>query len=286
MIGLAVPDLSVPYFSELAGAVIRYAQQHGLIVVVEQTDGDAAREHALLDAGAQGALVDGVILNPLTMSSQEVADRAESMPVVLLGERESMHRLDHVAVDNVAAARVATEHLISLQPRRIAAIGYQDDVRLQTAHLRARGYEQALVGAGLDVDPALCVRVKDYHRHDGAEAMRRLLDLADPPDAVFCFNDLLALGALRTASSEGLRIPRDLAIVGFDDIEDGRYSSPRLTTIRPDKDEIARIAVRMLFDRIAGTPGKPREHLAPFSLEVRESTTGTRRRRTHAAASG
>jgi len=109
----------------------------------------------------------------------------------------------------------------------------------------------------------------------------RLLALAEPPDALFCFNDLLALGALRRLHELGLRVPHDMAVVGVDDVEDGRWSVPTLTTIRPDKPRLAQLAVELLAEHIDhlpdGTVGDgraPRELEAPFDLVVRESTVG------------
>jgi DNA-binding LacI/PurR family transcriptional regulator len=105
--------------------------------------------------------------------------------------------------------------------------------------------------------------------------MARLLDLEAPPDAVFCFNDLMAFGAMRAILSRGLRIPGDVAVVGFDDIEEGRFSTPTLTTIRPDKEQIARLAVSLLHQRLGSGRGQaPQELQADFTLVVRESTTG------------
>ena len=99
--------------------------------------------------------------------------------------------------------------------------------------------------------------------------------MPDPPDAVFCFNDLLALGAMRALHERGLRVPDDVAVVGFDDIEDGRYSTPTLTTVAPDKERIAEHAVQLLAEQLEdggrGAHG-PREVIAPFDLAVREST--------------
>jgi DNA-binding LacI/PurR family transcriptional regulator len=104
--------------------------------------------------------------------------------------------------------------------------------------------------------------------------MRRLLELPEPPDAVFCFNDLMALGALREAHERGVRVPEDLAVVGWDDIEEGRFSTPTLTTISPDKQRIAALAVDFLAARLGAGSEPPHEATAPFGLAVRESTTG------------
>lgn len=102
--------------------------------------------------------------------------------------------------------------------------------------------------------------------------MERLLGLPQPPDAVFCYNDLLAIGAMRTILNQRLRIPDDIAVVGFDDIEESRYSFPSLTTISPDKHEIARLAVAQLFHRLKGDTGAPVSRHVGYRLVAREST--------------
>jgi LacI family repressor for deo operon, udp, cdd, tsx, nupC, and nupG len=193
---------------------------------------------------------------------------------VLLGERVFDGPADHVAIDNVAAARDATAHLVSLGRRRIAAIGDQRHIPTgRTSHLRLHGYRQALADAGLPYDERLVLPADAYHRSNGAESMARLLALDQPPDAVVCFADLIALGALRALLSAGRRVPDDVALVGFDDIEDGRFSTPSLTTVRPDKQEIARLAVSLLLSRTADGPGSPpRQVQARYDLVVREST--------------
>ncbi|MEU8615503.1 substrate-binding domain-containing protein, partial [Actinoplanes sp. NPDC048791] len=118
------------------------------------------------------------------------------------------------------------------------------------------------------------IPVDRLHRADGAAAMSRLLDAGPRADAVFCFSDQLALGAMQVALARGLRIPRDLAVAGFDDVEDGRYATPSLTTISPDKEAIAREALNCLADRL-GTrpPDRPaRRIVAAHHLVIRDST--------------
>lgn len=274
MIALVLPELDVPYFAELTRAVIEQAAARGYTVVIDQTDGDPARERDLVMRGNRAALFDGLIFNPLALGDADLRNRPVKQPVVLLGERILDSGMDHVMIDNVAAAHLATTHLVEIGRRRIAAIGHQPDVNRQTALLRTDGYRQALTDAGIPSDPELIRQTPFFHRADGAEAMRQLLDLPRPPDAVFCYNDLLALGALRTALRSGVRVPEDLAIIGFDDIEDGRYSTPSLTTISPDKTEIARLAVDLLMRRLDGDEAPPAQLNTHFTLSIRESTAG------------
>ncbi|GAA1712676.1 LacI family DNA-binding transcriptional regulator [Kribbella yunnanensis] len=274
LIALVLPELDVPYFAELTRAVIEQAAAAGYTVVVDQTDGDPVRERELVMRGSRAAMFDGMIFNPLALGDGDLRDRPSSTPVVLLGERVVHGGLDHIMIDNVGAAELATRHLIDLGRRRIAAIGDQIDETRQTGRLRTLGYRAALRSASRKVIKELIRPTEFFHRADGAAAMADLLALPEPPDAVFCYNDLLALGALRTILGRGLRVPEDIALVGFDDIEDGRYSTPSLTTISPNKNEIAKNAVQLLLNRLDGDSSVPAEISAEYTLEIRESTLG------------
>jgi DNA-binding LacI/PurR family transcriptional regulator len=274
IVALALPELDLPYFAELTRCVIKAAEARSWTVLIDQTDGLPERESIVLQ-GIRDQLIDGLIFSPLASSREQITDRLDDTPMVLLGELVAEGSADHVVIDNVLAARQATEHLIGLGRRRIAAIGDQARSDLGTAPLRLAGYRKALAAAGIPYDRRLVMPAASYHRAVGAEAMRRLLELDDPPDAVFCFTDLLALGALRTLLGRDIAVPKQIAIAGFDDIEDGRFSTPTLTTIAPDKDELARVAVELLASRIAGEPqAPPREVQAAHRLVIRESTVG------------
>jgi DNA-binding LacI/PurR family transcriptional regulator len=271
-IALAIPEMASPYFAELGAAISRAAKKRGITVLIDQTEGEAAAEKLVL-GGMRGQLIDGIIFSPITTAPTRIALADAAKPLVLLGERHAGGTLDHVAVDSVQASFDATTHLISIGRRRIAAIGVGGGAG--TGAVRRKGYRKALKAAGLAHDPALELAGTGYHREDGASSMRELLALPEPPDAVFCFNDLLALGALRTLAEAGLSVPEDVAVVGFDDIEDGRYHSPSLTTISPDKEWLAENAVGLLLDRIAGTGEVDRRDLTvPYTLQIRESTAG------------
>lgn len=270
-LALMVPELGIPYFAELAALVITAAHAHDWNVLIEQTRGTREQERSTL-ASLGPHLIDGAVISPEALHADDLAVVDTGVPMVMVGEHDVDVALDRVAIDNVLAARTAVEHLLGLGRRRVAAIG--DNPRRGTATLRLRGYRDALTAAGLAIDPALVAPAESYHRRDGAEAMRALLALPDPPDAVFCFNDLLAVGALRAAAEHGCRVPADLAVVGFDGSEEGAYSTPTLTTVAPDKAAIAARAVERIAARAAGADGGAQEIVTPFRLEVRESTAG------------
>jgi DNA-binding LacI/PurR family transcriptional regulator len=278
VIALALPELQSPYFAEIAGLIVQAAERRSWTVLIDQTDGHADRERNLV-AGLRRHAIDGLIFSPLALAGEELARGGDETPMVLLGERIWHGPADHVAIDNTAAAGDATRHLADLGRRRIAAIGAQEQPSAVTAHQRLAGYRAALAEAGL---PDMVAQVGSFHRADGAAAMARLLDAAEPPDAVFCFNDLLALGAIRTLLERGLDVPGDVAVVGFDDIEDGRFSTPTLSTISPDTGRIAQLAVDLLAERLGepgpgaegGGPPPPRELRVGHRLVARESTLG------------
>lgn len=275
IVALAVPSLDVPYFAELAGAVFRAAERRGVTVLVEPTDGEREHEASAL-TGLRTGLIDGVLLSPLALRPEDLDARPEHIPVVLLGERLFDVPVDHVAVDNVGAARAAVRHLIDVGRRRIAFLGAQLEDTRGMVDLRLEGYAAALREAGLPVDPALRRPTPAFDRRDGLEAMQRLLDLDDPPDAVFCVNDLVAVGALRALALHGVAVPGGVAVCGFDDSEEGRFATPSLTSIAPDKARIAELAVARLLRRVDGSTEEPVTDIgAGYRLVVRESTAGS-----------
>ncbi|WP_281903671.1 LacI family DNA-binding transcriptional regulator [Phytohabitans aurantiacus] len=273
LIGLAVPELSLPYFGELADAVIRAAEERSWTVLVEQTGADREREVGVL-SGARRQLVDGLIFAPLTVSSADIEQFRGDFPIVLLGERTFDVAVDNVTIGNVDAARTATAHLIETGRRRIAAIGTHPTDAEGPAVLRLEGYLAALREAGIEPDAELIVPAGLWHRAEGAAAMRQLLEAGTRFDAAFCFNDTLALGAMYAVLRHGLRVPEDIAIVGFDDIEDAQYSMPPLSSIAPGREQIARAAVDLLAKRIEEREHPHQQVVADFELRVRESTAG------------
>jgi DNA-binding LacI/PurR family transcriptional regulator len=274
IIGLAVPRLNLPYFAELADSVIDAAEKHGLTVMIEQTGAVRDRELAAL-ARPRGHLVDGLLFSPLGLGPDDADQLRISTPMVLLGERIFHGPVDHVMIDNVAGTRAAVEHLLTLGRRRIAVIGTHPGELVGTAAIRYDAYLAALADAGVKPVNKLAVPAGPWHRADGADAMERLVASGAKFDAVLGLNDSLALGAIRVLSRHGYRIPDDVAVAGFDDIDESRFSTPTLTTVDPGRAEIATTAVELLVERMTGDDSAQREIVAPFELQIRESTVGT-----------
>ncbi len=271
LIALVVPEIDVPYFAELTRCFIEEFSARGMTVVVEQTDGDIEREREILARGPQSSLFDGVIFSPIAVSSKDILSRTSPVPLVLIGEQHGSES-DHVLIDNIAAAQIATQHLIELGRRRIALIGRQPGAGINTSDLRLEGYKAALRAAGIPLDESLIPPTTRYSRLGGARAARDLLQFPEPPDAIFCLNDLLALGALRTLNRAGVPVPDKVALIGFDDIDEGRYATPSLSSIAPDKREIARRSADLLMSRIEGSQAAARVIQASFVLKARETT--------------
>ncbi|MFG3103989.1 LacI family DNA-binding transcriptional regulator [Streptomyces sp. NPDC048182] len=274
MIALAVPDLDVAYFAELARHVMAETERLGSTTLLVETGGRREKELAAV-RGFDAQFTDGVILSPLALHPRDLAGRDTRLPLVLLGENDPSGTADHVAIDNVAAAREATAHLLARGRRRIAVVGGETHGPQNTRRLRTAGHRQALVAAGVPVADDLVLPVPAFRWADGAKAARALMRRPSPPDALLCLNDHLALGAVRALHEDGWSVPADLDVVGFDGIEATRFSVPSLTTVAPDKPGIARRAVRLLLDRVEDPAGGPaRDETAGHRLIVRESSGG------------
>ncbi|GAA1874483.1 LacI family DNA-binding transcriptional regulator [Myceligenerans crystallogenes] len=275
VLALVVPEIDVPYFAELAREVIEAAAEVGYHVMIDQTGHDHERERRLLTGADRTMLFDGVLFSPL-VTPEELGqmEPGGTIPLVLLGEHDFDGRYDHVAIDNVRAAYDATAHLAARGRRRIAAIGTQPAEDYSTPRQRTVGWERALRDAGQEPDPALVRTAAHYSRADGYTAAADLLRLPEPPDAIFCYSDLLAMGAMRAVRDAGRGVPDDVAVIGIDNIDEGRYANPSLSTVSLDTPFIAREAIARITARIAEPDAPAVEVTAPHEVVVRESTGG------------
>ncbi|WP_202875543.1 LacI family DNA-binding transcriptional regulator [Kribbella speibonae] len=271
VVGLAVPELERPYFAQLAGRLADRFEAHGLRIVMERTGGGREGE---LDAVAFSRLrmYDGLILSVVDLDPSELNQLRTDAPVVMIGERALPSRFDHVMMDNVDGARQATAYLLGTGARRVAMIGGDPTGSANMPGLRAEGYAIAHAEAAVPVDPELNVR-SSFGLQDGYDAIRSLLDRGIGFDAVFALTDVVAMGVLRALADAGLRVPDDIQVVGFDDIDEAAYLVPSLTSVNPGHDEMADRITELLTAQITGGPtGDPKEVVVPARVVARGTT--------------
>jgi DNA-binding LacI/PurR family transcriptional regulator len=272
-IGLVVPELNRPYFGQLATLIADELAATGRHLVVQRSGG--SREQELAAASfARLRMYDGVIFSVVDLDAQELERLGFSTPVVLIGERSAEHRFDHVAMDNVGGSAQATRHLLERGARRIVLLGGDVHSGIDMTQLRTRGYISALAERGLAVDEDLVVPLGVFDLEAGRSAVHSLAERGVEFDAVFAVTDVVALGALRGLAERGLRAPQDVQVIGFDNITEAAYSTPALTTVDPNKRDIARTALALLDERLNPDTAEiaPREITVDASLVVREST--------------
>ncbi|AGW42678.1 LacI family transcription regulator [Leifsonia xyli subsp. cynodontis DSM 46306] len=270
LLALAFADVTLPYFAELARAVDAAAARHGYRVLLEQTDGTIEGERAVVSASEAG-LVDGMMFQPTVMGSTELAQSRPGVPLVILGENAAPLALDRIMIDNVAAARAVTEHVLALGRRKVAFVGHEAHGLTRTSRLRIAGYQEALEAAGIAPDTRRLIASDSVSAVNAATAVGAALDAGLELDGLVCRDDLAAIGALRAVQERGLRIPDDIVVTGWDNVAVTAVTYPSLTTVAPDLRGLADRAVAMLLERIDGFDAAGRHELAEFSVVARES---------------
>jgi LacI family transcriptional regulator len=268
VIGTLIPDIANPFFALLFRGIEDALAQRDYSVILANTDDDPAREERAV-AMLRGRQVDGLILAAVRRNDPVVRQlAAEGYPCVMVNRHMDPLTANAVVPDDYAGAVAAVEHLIALGHRRIGHIAGSDDI--STGHSRRAGYRDALERHRLPFDPALLVQ-GSYRESGGYEAMRSLLALSQPPTAVFAVNDLAAAGALRAAHEAGLQVPRDVSIVGFNDLSTAVQTTPPLTTLRVPLHEMGVAAGRLLAQLLSEeAPTDP--VVVPVTLVTRAST--------------
>ncbi|MEV4170477.1 LacI family DNA-binding transcriptional regulator [Nonomuraea sp. NPDC049709] len=271
LIALVVPDFRARIFADLAGQVVREAEALGYTVLIELTESDRERELKVL-TGGRDQLSDGAIMMAMSLRPDDGQRRRPDYPIVLIGDEVLEGEVPHVGIPNREASLAVVRHLAGTGRRRLMLLGHDPDGGL-TARLRLRGFLEGLAEAGLTAYDELLVGA-DWTRADGRRAIEEHLDAGRRlPDAIYAMNDSLALGALRALRSRGVRVPEEVALVGFDDVEEARYATPSLTSVSPDVEALARNAVAMLDEQIGGrSGGRESRVVVDFRLEVRESS--------------
>jgi len=262
-----VPNIANPFFAEIIRGIEQVAQQHGYAVLLGDTEGREDRE-AYYAGLVETRQADGLIqLHPRLPKVAQGAGGSD-IPLVNACEYIVDAPCPRVGIDNVAAARDMTAYLIGLGHRRIGAILGPNSSPLTSDRLR--GYKLALKAAKITSDEDL-VAQGDFSMSSGRDAVERLFKVEKPPTAVFCFNDEMALGAIRWLKSTGRCVPQDVSVVGFDDIEFASFCDPPLTTIEQPTREIGNKAMSVLFEMLSGGKPEPALHTLPTKLIVRDS---------------
>ncbi len=272
-IAAVIPDITNPFYPAFERGVQEVAEARGYDLIVYNTGGIAEKEHRCVRSLQQGR-VDGVVAVFFNLKAEDLLPLLRRNVAVVRLEAVKKQTdnldlpLDNLYVDNVAASWAAVEHLIGRGHRRIGIIAGQSGPR----QARVRGYREALAAHGLVLDESL-IRDGEFSEDGGYRAMEGFLGDPHPPSAVFAADDVIAMGALMAIRAAGLRVPEDVAVVGFDDIPMARLVTPQLTTVAQFQENIGVRAAEMLLERLDGVaPEYGRYEEMPFELIVREST--------------
>jgi LacI family repressor for deo operon, udp, cdd, tsx, nupC, and nupG len=263
---LLVRDISNPFYLDLYRGVEERAFVSGYRVLMGDAGDDDARILRYVDM-VRNRQADGLILMTGHLPAALLAGRLPPMVVAL--ELIEGVEMPSVFIDNAAAAHMAVSHLVSLGHRRIAHI--TGPAGLSIAEARTRGYREALADSGLDADPGLLIP-GDFHFSAGQAAVRRLLGAGADFTAIFASNDEMAVGAINELRAHGLFVPRDVSVVGFDDIVFAEASDPPLTSVRQPRREVGATAMDMMIAVLSGDSA-PRHVQLGFELIIRGSTS-------------
>jgi LacI family transcriptional regulator len=252
-LGLVITTIVNPFYPELAQEIETTANSLGYNIILCCTHSDLSTEKKYIDM-LRSKGVDGIIFTSAHLNDSNIEELAEeSFPIILVNRRTyepaMRERVDYVGIDNTRGGYVAVEHLIRLGHERIGVIGGQPDSSVGVERLE--GGKKALRVYGLE-EKEVYFLDGDFLKGSGYEAGRRFMGMADPPTAVFATNDYMALGAYEAIIDQGFKIPEEVALVGFNDIEFSSIKGIELTTIGQKKYEMGPVAVKMLVDRVEG----------------------------------
>jgi DNA-binding LacI/PurR family transcriptional regulator len=270
MLALMIPYIETPYFPQLTAAIQREAEKEGFRVIIYDTRHELWREQDFVSVLPSHG-VDGVIIHSENLLGDRIDTLvASGVAVVIHGNSPTHPFADNVLIDEVRAAEEAVSYLIEKGHSRIGLILQPENT--WPGALRREGYVKALQGHGVSIDPDLMCEADFSWQDAGAPAMKRLLTLPDPPSAVFCAADRLAIDALLFVLDSGLSVPDDVAIMGFGDTSVATRVRPRLTAIRKDAGALGAMAVQLLMERLhSDEPLPSRQVVVDHKLIVRES---------------
>jgi LacI family transcriptional regulator, galactose operon repressor len=269
-LGMLVPDITNSFFSSIIKGTEDAAHERGYTLILCNSEDDHEREATYLRV-LRERLVDGLLIASSQMADDTIAElREEGFPFVLINRATQNADDLAVVVDNHAAALAVVAHLASLGHRRIAHIAGPQNT--MTGVDRLAGYRAGVLASGLVDDPELVIVAEAFSVEAGSRALGTMLARPAQPTAVFAANDLIAIGMLQRLREAGLRVPRDLSVVGFNDIPLAGLLEPSLTTVRVPQLEMGAAGAHLLIDRLEGRPLGAVRLTLPAELVVRAST--------------
>jgi len=269
-IELVVPDIANPVYVAMAKSVQQVARERGYRLSLISTDGNPLEER-LAVKNLERQHVDGLVICSIRVTPSFVEQvRASRHKVCVIGKLPPRTEVDSVHIDSEFGAALAVKHLVEGGRRTVALVN--GDAKTVPAEARLRGYRRGLAENGLAHDASLSVHTT-FTMFGGYTATTPLLKARPELDAIFCANDLIALGVMRRLRELGRRVPEDVAVVGVDNIDLGKVSSPTLTSVSLLAGERGRLATELLTERLAAPELEPRHVLLTPRLIVRESST-------------
>jgi LacI family transcriptional regulator len=268
-VGMVISDLTNPFFAELAAGIESALYALGFVPILANTNEDVERQARVLRSLREHNVA-GIIMSPARgADAWMLANQLPAtMPTIITMRRIIGSPFPYIGPDNRAGSREAVAHLLRLGHRRIAYLG--GDEKITTQQERAAGWQDALAAAGVVYDPDLVFPAPPT-RAGGREAIERALASPKPPTAVFCYNDIVAMGAARAIAMRGLTPGRDIAVVGFDDIAEAEHNAPPLTTVSADTREMGARCADSLLRLIRGEDPANLSYAGRARLIVRES---------------
>lgn len=262
-----IPSISNPFYSQIINGIEDTAIREGYNIMLCETDSNPQREEIYFNL-IRNRLADGIISMDPTVNKKRLQELACTYPIVQCSEYDEDGTIPHVTIDNELAAYQAVRHLIKLGQKKIAFLN--SDEKFLYARERQQGYERAMQEFDLPIKKEWVYSTNALEFHSGQQGVRTLMSQPDKPTAIFAASDILAIGALKECNIKGLRVPQDVAIVGFDKISFSNMTHPALTTVAQPMYQMGSISAKMIIRKIRGD--NVESIILDHELIIREST--------------
>jgi LacI family transcriptional regulator, repressor for deo operon, udp, cdd, tsx, nupC, and nupG len=268
MILVLLPSISNPFYSKIVRGIEDVAHKNSYNIMLCNTNSDPKKERVYIDL-LQNRLADGMILMASSLNKNELSEIGTKFPAVQCCEYKEGAKISHISIDNVSAAYKVVKHLISLGHKRIGIVSNKNSYVSSTQ--REEGYKKALKDNNIEVDCGL-IKYGDYSFRSGMMAGKDFLEMKDKPTAIFAISDMMAIGVIKELKNNGIKVPEDIAVAGFDNISMASMYDPALTTISQHQYDLGGTSMELLLKQIRGEMKEPQDIILEYELIIREST--------------